>query len=510
MGKSLKEQLTRAETRSAIARHRVEEKQHLVALDYLNKNVRPSRHRTRGWTVPGPPERDANTVDRQSAMAQARQKLEENPLTAGMIQTDVDNSISTGFRLSARTTDNGFNRAVEQLWLMDRNRLDVRGVRSWMSLQRMWDMRKKTDGDVGVHLMDDQEKYNGVVQSWLQTIEAERIFKQRGAAYDSGVAFDDYGKPLRYYIGKRQKADKPIDAKYDTIIPAKRFILYAHQPHERAERERGISQFLPILNHIEDLEEITDALLQRVKNEAFMGIKFTLKPQPGGPNPWGGSEIQTTKKDEAGTSRKHVKMVNGLNLYLAENEDAEPFESKTPHGEFLPFFRMMIRLSGLPFGMPLEMILMDPSETNYSGLRSLLEFAKKRFRVSQAESAQLASQIYQWWISRQVKHNGLKVPEAIKDSYWAHRWVPPFWPYLDPQKEATAQETRLKIGVTSRHRIIEEEGEADYEDIRDEILEERADGFADVGTTQTTPSDEKEDGDMDPDDKSGGGLAPWR
>lgn len=500
MGRSLQQRADIAAAKNKIATLAVDTKRKETVLAYLNKNIRRDRKRARGWTVPDAPERDMNTSDRESAMAQARQKLEENPLVAGMLQTDVDNSIATGFRLSARTTDDGFNRDIEAMWLDQRNKLDIRGVRTWMNLQRMWEMRKKTDGDVGIVLMDEAERYDGVAQSWLQTIEAERIYKQRGAGYDSGIEFDDFGAPRRYFVGPRQKADKPKLQKYDKVFDAKRFILYAHQPHERAERERGVSQFTPILNYFEDLEEILDAMLQKVKNEAFIGLKFKLTPDSNN-NPWGPT-IQSEAVAEDGKKRQHVSMVSGLNLNLDPNEDAEVMESKAPHSEFVPFIRMMIRLTGLPFGMPLEMILMDPSETNYSGLRSLLEFAKKRFRVSQAESAFIATRIYQWWLSRQKKHNGLKVPKGIENSYWAHRWIPPSWQYLDPQKEATAHETRLRIGITSRHRIIEEECEADYEDIRDELNQERADGFADIGAPAPV---EPEEADDDPDDKSGGG-----
>jgi capsid protein len=432
--------------------------------NYVNKNVRGGPDRQRGWTIIGPPERDFQTFDRRSIIAQARQKLEESPLVYGMIQTDMDNTIGSGFRLEMRTTNKQFNETVERLWAAEKDCLDVRGERSWCQLQRLWDTRRYIDGDVAL-LLDAGEKKgpDGRVPSYVQTIEADRIYKNIADAYDSGRDFDDFGRCVKYYFGPRQKALKP----QTQIAPpdpydADRVIFYInHGAVNRVERERGMSAFVTLPNIVTDLEEILEAMLCKVKNEAFAALKFkTIQTAPDGP--WATDQEQT-KDTGDGSTRRFVKMVRGTNFDLDPNEDVELVGMASPNSDFIPFVRFLIRIFGLPLGMPLEMILMDPSETNYSGLRSLLEFAKKRFRVAQNEAAMIASKVFCWWLQRQIELNGLKVPADIKGMHHLHSWILPSWPYLDPYKEAAAQDLMLKNGTLTPQDIIENNTEMSFE-----------------------------------------------
>lgn len=431
---------------------------------YVNKNVRGGPDRQRGWTIIGPPERDYMTFDRRSIIAQARQKLEESPLVYGMIQTDMDNTIGSGFRLEMRTANKAFNDKVERLWNAEKDCLDVRGERSWCQLQRLWDTRRYIDGDVALLLDAGTAKdQSGRVPSYVQTIEADRIYKNIADAYDSGRDFDDFGRCIKYYFGPRQKALKP----QTQIAPpdsydADRVIFYInHGAVDRVERERGMSAFITLPNIVTDLEEILEAMLCKVKNEAFAALKFkTIQTSPDGP--WATTQEQTKDTGDGGT-RRFVKMVRGTNFDLDPNEDVELVGMASPNSDFIPFVRFLIRIFGLPLGMPLEMILMDPSETNYSGLRSLLEFAKKRFRVAQNEASMIASRVFCWWLNRQIALNGLKVPADIKGEHHLHSWILPSWPYLDPYKEAAAQDLMLKNGTITPQDIIENNTEMSFE-----------------------------------------------
>ena len=80
---------------------------------YLNENLRSTRKRRRGWTTPGSPERDMSNVDRQTAIAKVRQKIEESPVVKGMIQSLADSIVGADWRLSMRTEDEGFNKETE-------------------------------------------------------------------------------------------------------------------------------------------------------------------------------------------------------------------------------------------------------------------------------------------------------------------------------------------------------------------------------------------------------------
>ena len=436
---------------------------------YLNDNIKSTRKRRVGSSVPASAERDMSSSDRKKALQLSRQKVMESPLVMGIVQTLVDNIVGSGFMLNMKTKNADFNEEVESRWKLAKDRLDVRGVRSWFKLLRMWQYRKTIDGDVGLNLVDGGMGINNEKLSYVQTIEAERIHKTEiSDIADTGIDFDKRGKPKKYYVGARDKT-KSGNTKNPKGIAARDFILYANYPHERAERARGVSMLLQNLNLFADVEEIIDAMRLKVKNEAFMGIKFKMDAGPDGQIFPG----TTSKTNEDGVKRKTVKLVPNLNLNMAENEDAEVLESKSPNAEFMPFARMLIRYAGSRFGLPLEMILFDFSETNYSGGRALLELSKRRFRVEQKELQIVASRVFTWWLSREIKHNKLEVPSDINGTHWAHRWGVPGWPYLDPMKSANANALNLANGTTSRSRILEDTGENDFDDLAEQISREQ-------------------------------------
>ncbi len=428
-------------------------------LQNLNKNLRSTRKRQRGWTSPESPETDYNTTDRKKAIAKSRQKVEESPIVLGMVQTMVDNIVGPGYRLSMQTADKDWNKNVETLWLRVRDKLDIRGVRRWGRLQRMWVYRKIIDGDVGIRLFRGGKNKDGTHNSYLQTCEADQITKDSTDPKDTGIKFNKVGKPVRYFIGPRNS----MDDKKRVSVPASNFILFANFPHERVNRKRGVSQLLQNLSLFEDLEEIIDAMTQKVKNESFLGLKFKTDLPPDGSN--FGAEIEEVRTAEDGKKRKMVRMVPGMNLNLAPNEDADVLESKAPHSEFTSFIRFVIRYMGTAVGLPLEMLLMDFSDTNYSGGRSTMEVAKKRFKVEQAEISFASTQIFQWWLAREIEHNGLKVPKKVKGVEWAHRWGTPGWPYLDPKKEVEAQGLALDRGFMTLDQILAETSDMDVEDV---------------------------------------------
>jgi len=147
------------------------------------------------------------------------------------------------------------------------------------------------------------------------------------------------------------------------------------------------------------------------------------------------------------------------------------------------------------------MFMMDTEGLNYSSMRGQLEMAKRRFRVEQAGLSKISSRIFQWWLSREVKHNGLKVPIKIERTYWAHSWGTPGWPYLDPLKEIQATGLAMDRMLTTHQAALQEAGDKDFEDVVAQATKERdmlaAAGLPTIigvpGTTIIDPDDDGED-----------------
>lgn len=421
-----------------------------------NANVKYTKQRRRLVSVPADAERDMPTRDRLQAMADARLKIEEHPIAGGILRASTDFVVGGGYTLNVLTDDSDVNKRIEQAFKTSSESLDVRGIRSFGHLQRAWYQRMLVDGDVFIVRLDSGK---------IQTIEADRCYKERFKADDTGIDFDEYGAPVRYYFGRRSVGQiVPSDSAasmQSAPIDSGMVYHYANWLGERVERMRGVSAFLQIINLMEDYNATINAMAQKVKNEAFIGLAFKTEPlQTGGIL---GATGEETRRDESGTDRRFVKLDPGLNLNLAEGESVEVIESKSPHAEFIQFLRYRVREMGLTFGLPLEYILMDSSEANYSGLKAMAANISKTIKFRQAEMQRLCSWVFRWW----CELNGYDVNTP-------HTWGVPAIGFVDPLKEAQTYGYLIDRNLISRQDAIAELGigSGDFENTVVQIVRE--------------------------------------
>ena len=439
----------------------------------VNPNIAPSRHRASFISTTGVAERDMTRWNRETAMAQARLLAESNSFIKGIVIQKVDNEVSTGFNLKMRTNDRGFNKEVEAQFNAEKDEFDIRGIRTWRKLISAIDWRKTIDGDVGIaHNFTDP--VTGAFR--VQLIEADRIHSKKFDYLDQGCEFDDYGRPLRYFVSPRPKDQQDFKAQYadGTAFDAADFHLCAHYSTERIDMLRGTSMLLPMFNKLVDVEEIMDAYLQKVKNAAMMVWKSTLEQQLDGVGvKWTADDAGEVKTQEDGGKRKQYRLVAGSKIDLAQGENLEVLESKEPNAVVEPFLKFMLRYLGAGIAMPLEYMLLDLNALNYSSARALFEMAHRRFRCEQESLTTPATKIFKSWLKYKVNGGEIEVPSSIINPF-AHAWGLPSWPYIDPQKEIQANGMALGFGLTSRKRILAETGE-DWDEVAEELAQEQKD-----------------------------------
>ena len=103
--------------------------------------------------------------------------------------------------------------------------------------------------------------------------------------------------------------------------------------------------------------------------------------------------------------------------------------------------RLILTLIGINLGLPLVMVLMDASETNFSGWRGAVDQARLGFRQNQKRLInRFHKPVYLWKVRQWMAEDAaLRRAAARSDvNIFAHRWNPPTWPYIQPLQDATA------------------------------------------------------------------------
>jgi len=448
---------------AALKRRIAEDRTRARILNYQNDNLKISRKRRLGITTPGSAERDMPTSDRRKAMAMARQRVEESPIYQAIVNARVNNIVGREYRLMMRSGDAAWDTEVEAWWALQKDRLDIRGMRTWGQLLRSWQARHDVDGDVGIALVSDE--FAGKPLSYVQGFEAEHISKDKGDAKDTGIDFDEYGMPKTYWV----TPDLESTPQNPTDSPAENFCLLMNDNTYRLNRARGISMFLQLFNMGQDYVDLMDAIIQKCKNEAYIGLKFFMQPGGDG-NLFGGA--QSTDTAENSVDYSQVKMLPGMNLVLGDGENVEVLESKAPHAEFDAFEKKLISRMVMPFGLSYELITGDYSAMNDRTARVQLKQFEKAIRPEQAKIGYLATRIFRWSLSRAVNAGELKPPANMK-TWFNHTWGKPGFPYINILQEAQANIMLLDKGLTSRTKILAEQGDDDVDDLFDEIKYEQ-------------------------------------
>jgi capsid protein len=137
------------------------------------------------------------------------------------------------------------------------------------------------------------------------------------------------------------------------------------------------------------------------------------------------------------------------------------------------FVRLLLRLIGLPMDMPLELVLYDFSQVNFSSARaSLLQFYRAMRPRQRSFATRAMSRTYRWWLSREVKNGTFK--SLVPNDFFPHEFMPRGWQWVDPVKEAQAILLQIDAGLTTRQRELKSMGIDPEELLAEQVADMRA------------------------------------
>jgi len=378
--------------------------------------------------------------DRIQLINQSRDFIRNNPIYKGMIARAVGYIVGNGFGLQAKTGDKNINVQIEKLWKKFWKKPEIRNILSGRKAEKMVCSEMLTVGDTGI-LKTNKGK--------IQLIESEQIVGKKGWA-DDGIAKDSLGTPISFSIGGYGTSGQIDKRTIKTYSPD--VFLFLTDP-ERPSSIRGVppcQSSFPMLHRINDVcdsEAIAWQLLAR------MAVSITR--EKGEQLGYNESKDDPQKPDGNKLTTRLTELDYALIFHGKPGEEIKGIERNVPGKNFSESLIMFLRLLGLPLGLPLEVILLDWTKSNYSQSRAVLEQAFTSFIGWQYEITDFfLTPVYEWFLRSQIRSGPIKETETI----FEHDWIRPTFPWIDQLKEALAWGEKLDRGLTLHNKALKSLG----------------------------------------------------
>lgn len=375
--------------------------------------------------------------DRDTMRRQSQEFDRDNGLYHGIINRAMDCILGDGLVLQARTASDKVNQRLEALWAEWWEQAEVRGMDDGPDLERMIFRHLLVDGDVGV-ILDD-------ASGQIQLIESERIY---GGPSSDGVEIDRLGRPVAYYVSDYGPGGR-IGGNARRI-EADRFVYLANR--HRQTQTRGVPVLQAAFAMFHRINDTCDS--EAIAWQLQSKLAFAINRQDAERLAYLNSEAEADYSDET-MAKRYTDIGEALIFNGVPGETVTPIERKIPGSTFTESLRTFLRLLGLPLGLPLELVLLDWSQTNYSSARASIKQAERMFRRWQRVLRQrLLGRIYRWKLDQWVSEGLLTTRRDLA----VHDFLAPVYPFVDPQKETEAQLKRFAGGLTSPSREAKEAG----------------------------------------------------
>lgn len=314
-----------------------------------------------------------------------------------------------------------------------------------------------------------------------------------------GVEVDDWGKPVAYHCYDGYSSPFSVgSARERLVIPAEEMIhTYRHR---RVNQTRGVTWLGPTMIALRMLEGYEESELVAARVAASkMGFFQSSQPETGG-------EFGPT------VSKEPIRMdANpGTLEQLPVGWEFKEWAPDHPTSQFPAFVKGNLRKIATGLNISYNALASDLEGVNFSSMRSGSQIEREAYkRLQQWWITTFMQRIYREWLASALTRGILVLDQRDFRRFYAVNWKVRGWAQIEPLKEMQAGVMGIDKGLTSRTRILGEQG-IDFEEIVEELKEENEiAATAGVSINPTAPGaappddegDEEDDDDEDDDDK---------
>lgn len=406
-------------------------------------------------------------------MERARFYQRNDPIVGQGVRRLVANIVQDGFKLDVNTGDTGLDSELKERfynWSCNPDSCHSEGELTFSQMEQLVLSHVIVDGD-----LIPLPLKNGS----LQMVEAHRCrspFRTKRNIVH-GVEMDDAGRRTTYWLTKEDLDPNNLaNLKASDLEPyaargrdGNRQVMHIYSPYRFSQR-RGVTMLAPVSDTVGMHDDIQFATLVKAQMASLIALLHERGPnwEPGGDQQKGERYTETS-----GGYTKTIEGVScGIEVFGDKDEKLSAFSPGIPSPEFFPHTMMILTFIGINLDMPVAVLLLDPSKTNFSGWRGAIDQARLRFKqIQRWLSDSFHSPVYRWKLRQWAASDSALRSRLAKDpdKTTSHRWNPPTFPYIEPLTDASADLLQQRNAMNSPRRIHAARGR-DWDEVSTEIV----------------------------------------
>jgi len=333
-------------------------------------------------------------------------------------------------------------------------------------------------------------------EGFLQAIEAHRIRQpytirnsDRKNPVINGVEISQAtGRARRFFVAKPDVPLHTVVKRVNETEPLPAFnsdgtphVFHCAFP-ERVSQTRGITAFNRFGDDSGQLDDVMFAWL--VREQVTSCITFIEEENPDVPADGDDDDRELGDWTQVATADStlgdEVDMKPGKILRPRKGKTISGFGPNLPGANSLEHAMLHVAIMAVNLDLPMQVLMLDPTSTNFSGWKGSTNEAEERWReIGQDLSECLHRPTIEWLVERWIIEDGVIAALAQEPGVdpKRHTWNTPRKESIQPVEDATADTMRLNGGQTSHRRFTQERYGCEWADLYSEIIDDRADGI---------------------------------
>ena len=415
-------------------------------------------------------------------MIERARHFERNDCVVGQaIRRLVSNVIQEGFSPDPKTGNpelDGIFKTLWEEWSTDPDMCHNEGELNFHQIERLNLRSTIRDGDVFNLLRED---------GTIQAVEGHRprtpMRTRRNVV--NGIVMDDNARRIEVWISKEDLNQHGLVSRVGDVdkfairdAEGHRQVLQIYFP-DRFSQRRGITALAPCADIIGMHDDLQFATLVKAQLASLLVLLREQNPknppdQPG--PPIGGNVLSSQPGIELESGG--VKQISGIQAgvdYLAPpGQTIKGFSPNIPNPTFFDHSMLLLGFIAVNLDLPLQVLLLDPQQSNFSSWRGAIDQARVRYREMQLDMVNQFHRPTWVWKVRQWASNSSALRRLIANNpnWMKHQWKRPSFAYIEPNKDAQADSLQQDKFLSSPRRLQGARGR-EYTEVAKEAIEDR-------------------------------------